>query len=153
VSPGGPSLIAEAQSIVCAIPIVHVDEIMRPLPTETLAGMPSFVMGLAIVRGEPTPVVHLGAFLGGRREPRPCMRYVAVRVDSRRVALAVEVVHGVREVDRASAAPLPALLGEDNGDRIAAVGVVDSRLLVVLRAVRVVPAEVWEAMSTRRATS
>jgi chemotaxis signal transduction protein len=37
---------------------------MRPLPVERIAGMLSFVRGVSIIRGVPTPVVDLGVVLG-----------------------------------------------------------------------------------------
>ena len=58
-----PVLAMRAGDRVCAVPLAHVSEVMRPLPIEPLAGAPPFVPGLAIVRGKATPVVDLTAVL------------------------------------------------------------------------------------------
>jgi purine-binding chemotaxis protein CheW len=146
------SLIVAARSRACAIPSAHVVETMRPLPVETLAGLPSFVLGASIVRGEPTPVVHLGRLLGDGDE-EACGRFVSLRIGARRVALAVSRVIGVRDLDGARLDQLPPLFGGEGAGLIDAVGVLDANLLVALRAMRIVPDAVWEALAIRRAGS
>jgi purine-binding chemotaxis protein CheW len=58
------ALIIQLQGRICAVPLTHVIETMRPLPIQQLAGVPSFIKGVAIVRGIATPVVDLSAVLG-----------------------------------------------------------------------------------------
>ncbi|HZE91839.1 MAG TPA: chemotaxis protein CheW, partial [Rhizobacter sp.] len=58
------SVICRVQGRLCALPLSHVVETMRPLPTETIAGAPDFVCGLAVIRGAPVPVVDLARLLG-----------------------------------------------------------------------------------------
>jgi len=45
------SLLVATGSVTCAIPIEHVSETMRPLPVEPIGAVPSFLLGLAIIRG------------------------------------------------------------------------------------------------------
>jgi purine-binding chemotaxis protein CheW len=118
---------------------------MRPLPLVALAGMPSFVCGMSVVRGTPTPVVSLGGLLGAAEAPEPS-RFVTVRTGPRTVALAVEEVVGVRDLSTAPLMELPPLLGEAAAEVVATVGAMDAELLVVLRSARWVPAEVWQAI-------
>ena len=47
--------------MLAALPLEHVVETMRPLPVEPLGDAPRFILGLSIVRGEPIPVVDVGA--------------------------------------------------------------------------------------------
>jgi purine-binding chemotaxis protein CheW len=129
----------------CAIPLAHVIETMRPLPLAAFAGMPPFACGVSVIRGAPTPVVSLGGLLGAVGSPEPS-RFVTVRTGPRTVALAVEEVVGVRDLSAAPLAELPPLLGEAAAEVVAAVGAVDAELLVVLRSARWVPAEVWQAI-------
>ena len=49
----------------CALPLVHVLEVMRPLPLEKVEPAPAFLLGLAVIRGEPLPVVDVAALLPG----------------------------------------------------------------------------------------
>lgn len=130
-------LVCRVQTRLCALPIEHVVETLRPLPIEPLAGMPPFVLGLAVVRGAPLPVVDAARVLGAQRgQPE---RFVIVVADQRRVALAVDGVLGVRAVAPASLQALPPLLHEADTDVIAAVGLLDAQLLLVLRGARLMP--------------
>jgi chemotaxis signal transduction protein len=56
-----------------AIPIEQVIEVMRPLPVETISGIPSFVSGLSVIRGSPVPVIDTGLLLTGREARSGCL--------------------------------------------------------------------------------
>jgi purine-binding chemotaxis protein CheW len=137
----GASLLVVAGSSTYAIPIAHVVETMRPLPIETIAGAPSFVLGLAVVRGKPVPVVDLEAVVGAGRT-RSIARFVALKLGERSVALAVGAVIGMRELGEARVMEMPPLLREATTDVIDAIGVLDRELLLVLRASRLLPEEI-----------
>jgi purine-binding chemotaxis protein CheW len=114
---------------------------MRPLPCEPLAGGPGIVSGVSVIRGDLVPVVEIGRLLG--TGPSPAGRYVTIRVGSRRVALAVDSVLGVREIACDTLSGLPPLLGGADSDAIAALAVRDAEFLVILQAARLVPEPVW----------
>lgn len=141
-APRAPALICRVRERLCALPLQHVVETMRPLPVETLASMPAFVRGLARARGNPLPVVDLGALLGGDTPARPT-RFVMVRVDGRHVLLAVEEVLGVRDLGQVAVERLPPLLGDGGGAAVASVGMLDAALLVVLQTARLMPPSTW----------
>jgi len=136
-------ILLRASVRVCAIPLVHVVETMRPLPVRGFSGSPEFVTGIAIVRGRATPVVDLGTLLG-ERGSGVVGRYVTIRVGTRQLALAVEGVLGIRALADSSLDPLPPLLRHLNDQWVEGVGALDSELLVVLRASRILPDEVWQ---------
>jgi purine-binding chemotaxis protein CheW len=131
----------------CALPVEHVVEIMRPLPIEPMAGMAHFVMGLAVVRGLPIPVVDAAMLLGAANAGR-AGRFVTLHVDGRRTALSVEEVLGVRELSTASLRELPPLLGDASAEIVSAIGTLDAELLVVLRAARILTEPVRTAIDT-----
>jgi purine-binding chemotaxis protein CheW len=131
----------------CAIPIEHVVETMRPLPIEPVPSVPRFVLGLATIRGIPTPVVDAASLLGLARET--ATRYVVLQVDGRRVALAVAAVPGVAAIPADSLHPLPPLLGDAPADVLAELAATDDALLFVLRTARIVPAAVHALDSSR----
>jgi purine-binding chemotaxis protein CheW len=133
----------------CALPLESVIETMRPLPLQPLTGMPGFVIGLSIVRGEPIPVVDAGALLGSIDEARPT-RFVTLRAGQRRVVLAVSAVIGVRALPSVELHPLPPLLAAISGDIVSSIGTLDAALLVVLRAARLVPDAAWDALDANR---
>ena len=138
-----PALIVMIGTRACAIPLLHVAETMRPLPVEPVAGMPDFVQGVSVIRGTPIPVVDLAALLENRGSSPTHGRFVTVKVGERRVALGVDRVVGVKNLDPARTGELPPLFRNSNAGLIEAIGASDAQLLFVLCAARLVPEEVW----------
>jgi len=129
---------------VCAVPLAHVSEAMRPLAVQPLAGIPPFVLGVAIIRGDPTPVVDVGQLVGvARGDPT---RFVTMKVADRAVAIAVDSVLGVRSLPAASLLTVPPLLGVASMDLVAAIGSLDREILLVLQAARLLPESIWMAI-------
>ena len=146
------ALIVGLEGCFCAVPITHVIETMRPLPVEPISGVPSFVQGISIIRGLPTPVVDLGAILGTPDE-RP-ERFITLRVGDRQVALSVNVVVGVRDLDTImTIGELPPLLRRASKDVVEAIGTLDEQVLMVLRAGWELPEEVWRALTAQEGVS
>ena len=141
-------LIVSVGARVCAIPVDQVAETMRPLPIEPIAGAPAFVLGVAMIRGAATPVVDLGALVTSGTSSATWQRFVTIKVGDRRVAIGVDRVIGLRDVDRIS--ELPPLLRDAGADVIAALGTVDAELLFVLRMARLVPDATWAAIAESR---
>ena len=133
------ALICRVQRMLCALPLRDVIETLRPLPIEPLAGAPSYVCGLSMLRGAPVPVVDLGLLLGV--EQVRATRLVALRVGARTVAAAVGAVLGVRTLDGDGS--LPPLLKEAGHGVIQALGSLDRELLLVLEGARLVPEAVY----------
>jgi purine-binding chemotaxis protein CheW len=136
-----PLLICHVRTRLCAVPLEHVVETMRPLPVEVVAGSPHFVRGLAVIRGAPVPVIDTACLLGA--EDAPVNRFVTLAVDGRRIALEVGSVLGVRAVPADSLHRLPPLLHEAGADIVAAIGLLDAELLVVLHSTRLLPDDAW----------
>jgi purine-binding chemotaxis protein CheW len=124
---------------------------MRPLPLESIAGMPAFVRGVSIIRGVPTPVVDLGAVLGA--PSNAFERIVTLRLGDRQVALAVNAVLGIRDLDLSALQELPPLLGGASTDLLEAIGALDEQFLMVLRAGWELPDEVWAALAAQELAS
>ena len=118
---------------------------MRPLPVEPLAEMPIFVLGLAVIRGNPVAVVDTGALLGVTGEAQ-ATRFVLLRLGERRVALAAEEVLGIREISPSVLHDLPPLLRDASAAIVSAIGTLDTELLLVLHAVRILPEAVWDTL-------
>jgi len=147
-APGGiQALVVTVQTRACALPLEYVIETMRPLPIETIAGVPSFVQGVCIIRGIPTPVVDLGVLLGA---PGGAVnRFVTVRLGDKQVALRVGAVLGIHHLDDATMQGLPPVLKDASNDIIEALGTLDAQILIVLRATWEVPDDVWHALEAR----
>jgi purine-binding chemotaxis protein CheW len=122
---------------------------MRPLPITQLPAAPSFVRGLSLIRGVAVPVVDLGALLEAPGPEDPT-RFIAIRLNERRVALAVERVLGIRQVP-GRLNSLPPLLAAASAEAVSAIGAHDAELLLVLRAARLVPDTVWREVDAASA--
>ena len=130
------ALLCRVGARLCALPLEHVVETMRPLPIESMAGAPPFVLGLSTIRGIPMPVVDAGALLYSGDPPKPT-RFVSVKAGHRQVVLAVGEVLGVRDISTVSLRDLPPLLSEVGAGVVSAVGALDSALLLVLQTARI----------------
>ncbi|GIF14064.1 chemotaxis protein CheW [Actinoplanes teichomyceticus] len=137
------ALVFRAGPLFCAISLDEVVETMRPLPTRPLAGTPPYVAGLTILRGEPSPVIDVARLLTGTTSDID--RYVAVRGGPGPVACATGPVLGVRTVHATAPDGPSTLFTGASRALVAAVGTVGTEPLLVLRSIRSVPDEVWEA--------
>src|SRR5690242_5036281 len=114
VAPGGTRassrlLVLRVRSQLCGVPISHVLETCRPLPTEPLPNAPAFVTGVSLLRARATPVVDARRLLGHPSDVPPT-RYVTLKLGAegtRVVALAVDAVVGIREVKSEELEALP----------------------------------------------
>ena len=145
------SLLCRVHTRFCALPLGNVIETTRPLPIEAVSGAPDFVLGLSVVRGSAVPIVDAGGLLSGR--PSTPTRVVMLKVGERRIGLAVEAVLGVRSMSSESVQELPPLIRTADADVLAAIGALDTELLVVLSAARIVPDEIFQSMEAEALAS
>ncbi len=137
------ALLVRSGARFCALPIEYVVETLRPLPAEPLTGLPAIVRGVAIVRGQPVPVVELERFLSGTSSGQ-ARRWVVLRVGTRRLVLGVDDVVAVADI--ASDAPGP-LLASACDAAVESLAAVDRELLLVLDASRVLPEGAWRVLT------
>ncbi|HKO53721.1 MAG TPA: chemotaxis protein CheW [Polyangiaceae bacterium] len=147
---GRAVLLCQVGLLVCALPLEHVSETMRPLSVEFLSGTASFVAGVSIIRGGPVPVVDLARLLGSATDEVRA-RLVVVRVGERHVALSVGRVIGVRALESSRLGELPPLLGGASAEVITALGSLDARLLLLLETSRMLPDSGWASLEARGA--
>jgi len=149
-------LVCGAGDFLCALPVAHVVEIMRPLPIRHLDDVPPFVLGVALVRGAPAPVVDVARLLGsttpaaaGAERPSRVGRFVTVAAHGhgRPVSLAVEDVRGIRALGATELGALPPHLGAVDVRGARAIGAIDGELSLILEATRLVPDTVWAQLS------
>lgn len=145
--PAGRFLMVRAQGWRCALPLGEVLETLRPLPVSPVTGVPSFVRGVSIVRGEPTPVISLALLMGGTASPEP-RRFVLLRVPERRVALEVDEVLGLRALSPEELGSVPPLLQGAAAGQLQVLGTLDGELLGALSTARLLPAETWTRLAS-----
>ena len=141
---GHAVLVVRAATFTCALNLGHVMEVMRPLPVERVAGAPEMVLGLSMIRGVPVPVVALAALFKGGSSAST--RFVVVRTGGKQVALAVEMVLGIRELTANDYQALPPLLRNAAAGAVDTIGALDSELFFVLKTASIIPREVLELL-------
>jgi purine-binding chemotaxis protein CheW len=140
------ALLCRVHHLVCALPLEHVIETLRPLSIEPLAGAPGYVCGVSMIRGMPVPVVDTGLLLGSE-QARPT-RLVTLRAGSHTVAIAVDSVIGVRALGAAETASLPPLLRAAGNDAVVSLGSRHHELLLVLESARMVPEQLLDRLAS-----
>ncbi len=150
-----PMLVFRTASHCCAIPGVQVAEVMRPLPLQPLPGAPHCVLGVAVIRARPVPVLSLARLLTGGTD-ETITRFITVRIGAssvsgrdagpRLVALAVARVVGLRDFPQDRLSELPPLLAEAGHAAVSALELLDGGLMLQLQLGRVLPEAEWERM-------
>jgi chemotaxis signal transduction protein len=164
---------AELQCLLCqvdasylAVPISYVVEVTRPLPITRLPHAPSWVAGVSVLRGITTPVVDarklliddaaaysdergsLSAKPKDTARPRsilpPSPRWVALHVDDRRVALAVDAVLREHTLSPEANRAVPPLLAASRA--ISALGTLEGKLLMVLEGAQLLASDALASM-------
>ena len=146
-------LLCRIGSRIGALAVKDVRETMRPLPIEPLTGTPPFVLGVAIVRGSAVPVIDAGRLLDPSADPAAsssaaamspsAARFVSLELGDRTAVLAVDAVLDVRSLAAGILAQIPPLLRGARQELVSIIGALDSQLLLVLEAARLVPDSVW----------
>ncbi len=144
-------LVCRVRAALCALPLRHVSETMRPLSIEVVAGAPRFVLGLAVIRGAPVPVVDAARLLG--EADAPSGRWIALTAGSRQVALAVGSVLGVRPLPAGARHVLPPLLKDAGRDLVSELGLLDEALLRVLQGGHLLSEDDWALLELRGAVA
>jgi purine-binding chemotaxis protein CheW len=139
-------VICRARERWCAVPVEHVLETMRSQPVQPLRGMPDFVLGVSTIRGVPTPVIDLAHLLFGPLPGSAPKSFLALRLATRRVVLAVDRIVGVRALPPRVLSEVPPLLQAAARDGVTALGSLDGELLVLLESGLSLPPEVWSAL-------
>lgn len=128
----------------CALPLGHVVETMRPLPLRPVAGAPAGVLGLALIRGSALPVIDVGSLIGHRALAPD--RFIAVRAAERRFALCADAVVGIRDLPAEALQTLPPLLRDADSLVVENISRLDNELVLLLDGARLLPPD-WEHLA------
>jgi purine-binding chemotaxis protein CheW len=132
-----------------ALPLANVVETMRMLPVESLAGVPTIVRGLSVIRGVPTPVIDVATLFGEQSGSGD--RLVTVRTENRAIAFVADEVVGVQAIRRDELENLPPLLNDVQS--VTAIKRLDRELLYFLQAARVVSDDILDRCLPERTNS
>jgi purine-binding chemotaxis protein CheW len=137
------ALLVRARSWICALPLPSVVETMRALPVQPIDGAPRFVLGVAIIRGAPLPVIDLAVFIGAGGAGAVGGRFVTMLAGPRRLALSVDEVLGVSSLDAATLERTPPLLDRTLAEHVEKLGALDRHAFALLSAARLLPEDGW----------
>jgi purine-binding chemotaxis protein CheW len=121
-------LLCRAGNRLCGVPLQSAVETFRPLPVEPFLAAPHYVLGLAVVRGEPLSVLDVAALLGAAEPPT---RFVTVRAGQRQAVLAFSSVAGVHG-PALGESNLPPLLSAARNDAVRGLAMLDQELVLLL---------------------
>lgn len=111
-------LLVDAGALRCALPLSLVREVMRPLPLRLIDGLGPAVLGAAIVRGIPLPVLSLPLLLG--QTPSAAGRFVVFSAGEKDCVLAVDAVRQIASIHGEQWRQKPRLLDRvEFADRLA----------------------------------
>lgn len=91
----------------CAVDVMRIAEVLRPVPVTPLPSAPPFVEGIIELRGRFLPVIDLRKRFGG--EERAAGKYVVAPMGATSVALVVDEVTGVERIPTDQIQAPPAL--------------------------------------------
>jgi len=91
----------------CAVDVMRIAEVLRPVPVTRLPAAPPFVEGIIELRGRFLPVIDLRKRFGG--EERAAGKYVVAPMGATSVALVVDEVTGVERIPTDQIQAPPAL--------------------------------------------
>ena len=112
------------------LPIDSVREIIRYTPPRATAAASGLVKGMISLRGRVLPVVDLSSRLGNTLEITSKTKILVVELARGSVALIVDAVEGILQLQAEQIEPLPVAAGDSRwGDEIAVVG---ERLIIVI---------------------
>lgn len=138
-------LLCQIGAATIALPLEHVIEVTRPLALQRVSAAPAWLLGAAVMRGEVTPVIDAARLIAPDSSGSPATpaassgaRWVALRVEGRRVALRVDSVLATRLLSEELRAGVPPLLASSG--LLSALASLDQKLLVVLETARILPA-------------
>lgn len=128
----------------CGLRLGDVAEVFRPLPIESLSRAPFGVLGIALVRGRPAPVLDFSPAL--QRAPTPPTRFVSMRAGERTLVLAVQQVAGITRFDESQFERTPPIVDAFAPEAVEALGRVDDEVLTLFSASKLLSEEAWEEL-------
>jgi chemotaxis signal transduction protein len=146
-------LLIRSSSLLSALPLASVREVVPFLQLQSFAGLPPEVLGLCILRGVAVPVVDLGTLLSGKPTER-CGRLIHLWTGCSSVLLAAEELMGIHSLESSERHALPAWLLNSARSAVESVGqfqptlpaVQNPELLLFLKPEKLLPQEVRAAI-------
>jgi purine-binding chemotaxis protein CheW len=117
---------------VYAVDIMKIDSIAEMMKTMKLPGLPSFMMGVANLRGEVIPIIDTRVkFMIGPKETHENDRIVVVYMDDKKIGIVVDEVKEVLTLTQDQLEE-PPRTGGSASSFISAIAKMDDRMLMII---------------------
>jgi purine-binding chemotaxis protein CheW len=123
-------------SEIYAVPLIRIQQIIKPRPVTLVPGAPEYILGIISLRGMVIPVFDLRRRLGLEpAEPTRQSRIIIVKLDEQGLmsGLLVDQVKEVARVPGDSIEPTPAIFSDIEGEFLEGIARFKGQMLIVLR--------------------
>ncbi|MCH5323502.1 MAG: chemotaxis protein CheW [Helicobacter sp.] len=116
-----------------AVPILSIQEIIKPLEYTRVPGVPNYILGVFNMRGWVIPLVNLRLKFGLPYEkPTDLTRYIVIRNQEERAGFIIDRLTEAVRIKESDIDPTPETISQD-ANLIYGVGKKDDRLITILR--------------------
>lgn len=116
-----------------AVPILSIQEIIKPLSFTRVPGVPNYILGVFNMRGVVVPLINLRLKFGLPFERETVdTRYIVIRDDENRAGFVVDKLTESVRIPEKDIEPTPETINQD-ANLIYGVGKRDDRLITILR--------------------
>ena len=116
-----------------AVPILSIQEIIKPLEYTRVPGVPNYVLGVFNMRGWVVPLINLRLKFGLPYEkPTEDTRYIVIKNQEERAGFIIDRLKEAVRIKESDIDPTPETISQDE-NLIYGVGKRDDRLITILR--------------------
>ena len=116
-----------------AVPILSIQEIIKPLEYTRVPGVPNYVLGVFNMRGWVVPLINLRLKFGLPYEkPTEDTRYIVIKNQEERAGFIIDRLTEAERIKESDIDPTPETISQDE-NLIYGVGKRDDRLITILR--------------------
>ena len=116
-----------------AVPILSIQEIIKPLEYTRVPGVPNYVLGVFNMRGWVVPLINLRLKFGLPYEkPTEDTRYIVIKNQEERAGFSIDRLTEAVRIKESDIDPTPETISQDE-NLIYGVGKRDDRLITILR--------------------
>ena len=116
-----------------AVPILSIQEIIKPLEYTRVPGVPDYVLGVFNMRGWVVPLINLRLKFGLPYEkPTEDTRYIVIRNQEERAGFVIDRLTEAVRIRESDIDPTPETISQDES-LIYGVGKRDDRIITILR--------------------
>lgn len=131
-------VVAELAKEEYGIPIMQVQEIIKPPEITRIPNMPEFIEGIINLRGKIIPVVDLRKrFHLEKKEMTEATRVIVTNIEGSAIGLVADSVSDVIRLAQDAIDPIPSMMAQIDSQFISGVGKLDKRIIILLNIIKI----------------